>query len=184
MTPIKTPFGGTLEFYPLPDTSSKGTVLICPGGGYSFLAEREGKPIADAFNQNGYSAAILNYCLDRDVHGTNPVKELAWAARYLRTASEWNGLGHKLWVSGFSAGGHLAASLGTLWNEDKLFTEEEQALNKPDGLILGYRSSPWGLTATSVPANVSQEMTQNFLHCSHWKSVISPRFLRYSYGTP
>lgn len=84
MTPIKTPFGGTLEFYPLPDTSSKGTVLICPGGGYSFLAEREGKPIADAFNQNGYSAAILNYCLDRDVHGTNPVKELAWAARYLR----------------------------------------------------------------------------------------------------
>ena len=42
MTPIKTPFGGTLEFYPLPDTSGKGTVLICPGGGYSFLAEREG----------------------------------------------------------------------------------------------------------------------------------------------
>ena len=62
MTPIKTPFGGTLEFYPLPDTSGKGTVLICPGGGYSFLAEREGRPIADAFNQNGYSAAILNYC--------------------------------------------------------------------------------------------------------------------------
>ena len=117
MTPIKTPFGGTLEFYPLPDTSGKGTVLICPGGGYSFLAEREGRPIADAFNQNGYSAAILNYCLDRDVHGTNPVKELAWAVRYLRTASEWNGLVHKLWVSGFSAGGHLAASLGTLWNE-------------------------------------------------------------------
>lgn len=138
MTPIKTPFGGTLEFYPLPDTSGKGTVLICPGGGYSFLAEREGRPIADAFNQNGYSAAILNYCLDRDVHGTNPVKELAWAVRYLRTASEWNGLVHKLWVSGFSAGGHLAASLGTLWNEDSLFTEEEQALNKPDGLILGY----------------------------------------------
>ena len=100
MTPITTPFGGTLEFYPLLDTPSKGTVLICPGGGYNFLAEREGKPIADAFNQNGYSAAILNYCLDRDVHGTNPVKELAWAARYLRTASEWNGLGHKLWVSG------------------------------------------------------------------------------------
>ena len=49
MTPIKTPFGGTLEFYPLPDTSGKGTVLICPGGGYSFLAEREGRPIADAF---------------------------------------------------------------------------------------------------------------------------------------
>lgn len=98
MTPIKTPFGGTLEFYPLPDTSGKGTVLICPGGGYSFLAEREGRPIADAFNQNGYSAAILNYCLDRDVHGTNPVKELAWAVRYLRTASEWNGLVHKLWV--------------------------------------------------------------------------------------
>ena len=77
MTPIKTPFGGTLEFYPLPDTSSKGTVLICPGGGYNFLAEREGKPIADAIYQNGYSAAILIYCLERDVHCINPVNELA-----------------------------------------------------------------------------------------------------------
>ena len=38
MTPITTPFGGTLEFYPLLDTPSKGTVLICPGGGYNFLA--------------------------------------------------------------------------------------------------------------------------------------------------
>ena len=42
MTPITTPFGGTLEFYPLLNTPSKGTVLICPGGGYNFLAEREG----------------------------------------------------------------------------------------------------------------------------------------------
>ena len=128
MTPIKTPFGGTLEFYPLPDTSGKGTVLICPGGGYSFLAEREGRPIADAFNQNGYSAAILNYCLDRDVHGTNPVKELAWAVRYLRTASEWNGLVHKLWVSGFSAGGHLASSVST----------HAEAAVRPDFSILFY----------------------------------------------
>lgn len=36
MTPIKTPFGGTLEFYPLPDTSSKGTVLICPAAATAF----------------------------------------------------------------------------------------------------------------------------------------------------
>ena len=56
MKPINTPYGGTLEFYPAHDHIRKQTVLICPGGGYSFLAEREGRPIADAFNRNGASS--------------------------------------------------------------------------------------------------------------------------------
>lgn len=138
MMPIHTPYGGTLEFYPVSDISKKETILICPGGGYSFLSPREGKPIAEAFNRHGYSAAVLNYCLEREIHGTSLVEELAWAARFLRTDSEWKDKCQKLWVIGFSAGGHLAASLGALWNDENLFTREEQSLNRPDGLILGY----------------------------------------------
>lgn len=142
MMPIHTPYGGTLEFYPVSDSSVKDsvkeTVLICPGGGYSFLSPREGKPVAEAFHNHGYSAVVLNYCLEREVHGTSLVEELAWAVRFLRTDLEWKDKSQKLWVTGFSAGGHLAASLGVLWNDEKLFAREEQLLNCPDGLILGY----------------------------------------------
>lgn len=138
MKTIQTPFGGTLEFYPGKEDAKNEMVLICPGGGYSFLSPREGKPIAEVFNQNGYQAAVLSYCLEKEVHGTDPLKELAWSVRWLRTDSHWKEKCRKIWLVGFSAGGHLAASLGVLWNEDSVFTEEEQQLNRPDGLILGY----------------------------------------------
>lgn len=112
--------------------------MICPGGGYSFLSPREGKPIADAFNCEGYHAAVLEYQLGQEVHGTKPLEELAWAVRELRTKEDWKDKAEKIWVAGFSAGGHLAASLGVLWNHDEILPEELQKLSRPDGLILGY----------------------------------------------
>ena len=138
MKTIQTPFGGFLELYPGGDDRKDEMVLICPGGGYRFLASREGKPIGDVFIRNGYEAAVLNYCLEKEVHGTAPLEELAWAVRWLRTDHCWKEKCQKIWLAGFSAGGHLAASLGVLWNEDRIFTKEEQELNRPDGLILGY----------------------------------------------
>lgn len=138
MKRMETPYGGTLEFYQCRENAKDEMVLICPGGGYSFLALREGKPIAEAFNQNGYHAAVLSYNLEKTVHESSPLKELAWSVRWLRTDSHWKEACSRIWVAGFSAGGHLAASLGVLWNEDILFTKEEQQRNRPDGLILGY----------------------------------------------
>ncbi len=138
MIQIQTPAGGVLSCYPSLNGSGKETVLICPGGGYSFLSPREGKPIAEAFSQAGYHGAVLEYCLKPRVLGTGPLKELAWCERFLRNSESWQGKGEKIWVVGFSAGGHLAASLGALWNEDQVFSKEEQALNRPDGLILAY----------------------------------------------
>lgn len=138
MESIRTPYGGRLEFYPACDQARNETVLICPGGGYSFLSEREGRPVAEAFNKNGYAAVVFYYNLDQEVHGTRLVEELAWSVRRLRTLPEWRGHARKIWVAGFSAGGHLAASLGVHWNNDELFSKEEQASSRPDGLILGY----------------------------------------------
>ena len=135
---METPYGGTLEFYQRKGDTKNEMVLICPGGGYRFLSPREGKPIAEAFNQNGYQAAVLSYNLEKTVHGTAPLKELAWSIRWLRTDTYWKEKCQKIWLAGFSAGGHLAASLGALWDEDTIFTREEQRLNRPDGLILGY----------------------------------------------
>ncbi len=135
MEQIQTPFGGTMKLYPAKGTE---TVLICPGGGYNHLSPRESEPVAEVFRENGYHAVVLDYCLEKKVLGTGPVRELAWAVRWLRSSQDWQGKTEKIWVAGFSAGGHLAASLGALWNEDSIFTEAEQALNRPDGLILGY----------------------------------------------
>ena len=115
MENIPLPQGGRLELYPT-NSSRQDTVLICPGGGYSFLSPREAEPIARAFQKAGYHAAV----------------------RYLRTDSHWAGKGKRVFVAGFSAGGHLAASLGVLWNYEPLFTPSQQSLNRPDGLILGY----------------------------------------------
>lgn len=138
MVQIKTPADGVLTFYPAADAVRNETVLICPGGGYSFLSPREGKPIADAFNRGGYHAAVLEYQLNQEVHGMGPVRELAWAVRQLRSSADWQGKAEKIWLVGFSAGGHLAASLGVLWNHEEVLPKEEQQSSRPDGLILGY----------------------------------------------
>lgn len=134
----KTPAEGKLTFYESEQETAKETVLICPGGGYSFLSPREGKPIADAFRAAGYHAAVLEYQLGQEVHGTGPLKELAWAVRELRTNPQWEGKAERVWVAGFSAGGHLAASLGVHWNCDKVIAPEDQQMSRPDGLILAY----------------------------------------------
>jgi len=138
MVQVQTPAGGVLTFYPAAGEAKHETVLICPGGGYSFLSPREGEPVADAFNKNGYHAAVLEYQLGQEVHGTGPVRELAWAVRKLRTSEDWQGKADKVWLCGFSAGGHLAASLGVLWNHDEVLPKEQQEPSRPDGLILGY----------------------------------------------
>ena len=93
-------------------------VLILPGGGYSFVADREGEPVAFQLLAEGCQAVVL-----------------------LREhAEEWNIDPDKIIVQGFSAGGHLAASLGIFWNRpflgERLGVEAERI--RPDGMILCY----------------------------------------------
>ena len=83
--------------YPSSGERAEETVFICPGGGYSFLAPREAEPIAEAFGEAGYHAAVLKYCLDKEPLGTNPVRELAWSARWLRTNPAWEGKACRIW---------------------------------------------------------------------------------------
>ncbi len=112
-------------------------VLVIPGGGYSWCSAREAEPIAMRFLAAGYNAAVLWYSV---APATFPsaLEEAAQAVALIRSHEEWN-VG-KVFACGFSAGGHLAASLGVLWNDPMLAmaTGLDPQNYRPDGIILSY----------------------------------------------
>lgn len=86
----------------------------------------------------GFHAAVLNYCVEPHCF-PEPQRDLAAAIRVIREhAEEWKVHKDRIAVCGFSAGGHLCASLATLWNHEKVFTAEEIAseLHKLNACIL------------------------------------------------
>ena len=116
------------------------TIIICPGGGYGYTSDREAEPIALNFISRGFNAIVLRYSLEPNRFPTS-LLELASVINYTRSMSnEWNVDKDKIIVCGFSAGGHLAGSIGVLWN-DRLISENLNIANenvKPNGLILCY----------------------------------------------
>lgn len=118
-------------------------VLICPGGGYAYTSAREGEALAMQFLAMGCHAAVLKYSC---APARYPVAltELAAAMLLIREhAGEWHVDQKAIIVLGCSAGGHLAASLGTLWKEEFLgqavgIEGDKQSLLRPDGMILCY----------------------------------------------
>jgi acetyl esterase/lipase len=115
-------------------------IVICPGGGYEFTSDREAEPIAIRMIGMGFHACILRYSVKPAVF-PSALHQLAKVIGLIREhADEWNVDTNKIIVLGFSAGGHLAASLGVFWNKEFLtenleFTKEQM---KPNGLILCY----------------------------------------------
>ncbi len=115
-------------------------VLICPGGGYTRTSVREAEPIAVQMNSMGFHAFILYYSCAPAVFPT-PQLEAAAAMVWIREhADEWKIMEDKVVIAGFSAGGHLAASIGTFWNQEFLYgvlgVKPKQI--RPDGMVLCY----------------------------------------------
>ena len=115
-------------------------VIICPGGGYHLIAHREGECIATMFNANGINAGVLHYSVAPS-RFPKALSELAEATALVRQhAEEWRTPDNQIAVCGFSAGGHLAASLATMWNDDWLDevsgTTAEQ--RRPNALLACY----------------------------------------------
>ena len=115
-------------------------LVICPGGGYIGVSVREGEPVAKEYFAAGYHVFIVNYSVKENAVNFLPLCQLAATVAHIRKhAEEWSIDGSKIAVCGFSAGGHLAASLGTLFNEDKFQKVWNRVENiRPDALILGY----------------------------------------------
>ncbi|MCJ8006417.1 alpha/beta hydrolase [Lederbergia wuyishanensis] len=140
----------TLTAYLLDNSSAfsnittRPAVLIFPGGGYYHTSDREAEPIAMAFLAEGFNAFILRYSVGEDITFETSFKDAEDAIAMLKNNStKWNIDENKIAVIGFSAGGHLAAALGTMGK------------NRPNALMLGYPcilSSMSNILAFPVPS--------------------------------
>ncbi len=113
-------------------------VIICPGGGYEYLSDREGQAVAMRFSSFGINAFVLKYSIFSPF--PTALLELAEAVKYVReNAYSYDINPKKIYVCGFSAGGHLAASLGTLSESEYMKTIfGDTELYKANGMILSY----------------------------------------------
>ena len=115
-------------------------VVICPGGGYTMTSDREAEPIAMQYLAKGYHAVILRYSVEPARYPL-ALLQLAKTVAFLReNAAEFHIDTNKIVVQGFSAGGHLAASLGVFWKKDFIAERLGVASDmvKPNGMILSY----------------------------------------------
>lgn len=137
----------TLTTYVLDNVAAQAerkrpAIIICPGGGYEFCADRESEPVAIAFTARGYQAFVLDYTvLDETEIAAGrcllpaPQRDLAHAVSTVRAhADEWGIDSDSIIILGFSAGGHLCASYSALsrrqeFAADLCLTCEEIAVN-------------------------------------------------------
>jgi len=117
------------------------TVVICPGGGYRFRSERERDPVALHFLSMSYNVFILDYSVQAQASSLNPLIEASEAIIKIREfAVQWMCDPHGIAIVGFSAGGHVAASLATLHDHPRLLAamDTKGGLNRPDAAVLCY----------------------------------------------
>lgn len=128
------------------DTEVRPAVVVIPGGGYSHVSYREGERIALAYSSAGFHTFILDYCVAPHRHPL-PILNAAKAMELIRTnAKDWYVNPDKIAVCGFSAGGHLAASISTMWNDETIFSSnrEENEIYRPNASILCYPVITYG----------------------------------------
>jgi enterochelin esterase family protein len=133
----------TLTMYRPPAEKANGTaVVVCPGGGYGFLAvDHEGWQIAQWLTQQGVTAFVLQYRIAPRYHHPAPLQDAQRALRTVRArAKEWDVDPRRVGIWGFSAGGHLASTAGTHFDSGNPTAQDsiERVSCRPDFLILSY----------------------------------------------
>ena len=116
----------------MPNATIRPAMLVVPGGGYQYCSDREGEPVALAYMAQGFNAFVLRYTADATTPIDKALQDGAAAMDYLRAnAAELEIDPQQIAAVGFSAGGHLVASLGTLLPKAQ----------RPNALVLGYAAT-------------------------------------------
>lgn len=127
----------------LPAANPTGTlVVVAPGGGYQHLAmDHEGLQVAQWLNAHGVAAVVLRYRLGPTYHHPIELGDAQRAIRFARShAGEWGVQPGHIGMWGFSAGGHLAATAGTHYDNGNASAVDviDRQPSRPDFLILAY----------------------------------------------
>lgn len=122
----------------MPARSPRPAMLVLPGGGYAFCSDREAEPVALDWFAQGYNVFVLRYTVISEAHPAplylQPLQDAAAALSLLRCrAAAWKLQPDHIAVIGFSAGGHLAASLAVHAGDPRLAPH-----CRPDAVVLGY----------------------------------------------
>jgi acetyl esterase/lipase len=128
-------------FFPPKDKATGAAVIICPGGGYLRLSPKESVPSVEWLNSIGIAAFVLKSRLGPRYHHPAPLQDAARAIRTVRArAAEWGLDPKKIGILGFSAGGHLASTVGTHNDVGKPDAADaiERVSSRPDLLMLIY----------------------------------------------
>ncbi|MDR0582960.1 MAG: alpha/beta hydrolase [Treponema sp.] len=156
-----------------------GSVIICPGGGYRWLSPREAAPVARRFEERRWRPFVLYYSVGERL-GVVPLTEAAGALRFVR--SHYAG---PVVLCGFSAGGHLAASLGVHWDNAEIFPgPESRRTQRPDALILCYPVITAGKAAHqgSIESLAGASDADFFSLENHVSSSAPPSFIWHTAG--
>ncbi len=144
----------------MPTAAVRPAMLVIPGGGYVMCSDREAEPIALAYLAEGFNAFVLRYSVNCQCW-ERAYEDGEAALRYIReNAGALHVDPNKVAAVGFSAGGHLAACLGTM------------GADRPDALVLGYpvilpeMGPPMGLDIPDASAGADWTTPPSFLFAS------------------
>lgn len=113
-------------------SKKRPAVIVCPGGAYAYTSEREAEPVAMEFVARGYNAFVLRYSCGESARYPLQLNELAFTVDYVKRRADDLGVDKdRVYVVGFSAGGHLTANLACEWSNLACDC-------KPTAIALGY----------------------------------------------
>jgi acetyl esterase/lipase len=191
----------TLTLYPSVNPRSSGTaVIVAPGGGYVLLAiNHEGRQVANWLNSLGVTAFVLKYRLGPKYHHPVELGDAQRAVRLVRfRAKEFGIRPDRIGMMGFSAGGHLASTVGTHFDTGNPAVPDpiDRVSCRPDFLILAYpvisfiapysqsksaehllgkNPDPKLLEELSNDLHVTPETPPSFLFSTSTDKVVSPQ---------
>ena len=147
---------GRLYAYDTDDLAeAKPAMLVFPGGGYKMNSHSEWENIAEAYEARGFRPFVLNYSTQFFKFPTQ-LNEAVMAVAYIKRHREELGVSDKVAVCGFSAGGHLAATLSNLYDDPRVHPSLRVLDARPDACVLCY-------PVISADDDVRNEMTFHYL---------------------
>jgi acetyl esterase/lipase len=179
----------TLTIYASVNPSSTGTaVIVAPGGSYMMLAiNHEGRQVANWLNSLGVTAFVLKYRLGPKYHHPIELWDAQRAVRMVRSRAKEFGISpDRIGFMGFSAGGHLASTIGTHFDSGNRAALDriERVGCRPDFLVLAYPVisfvAPYSHSASAenlLGADASRQLREELSNDLHVTPDTPPTFL-------